>query len=119
MGAATTTIITMTMTTSTTRSCRQSLHCCSCRASNTRNSNSSNNTAPAVTTTAKPTTQPGGIVLTLEQMANVKVAGIDNTKKETYLSDADFQKHFKMSRADFYKQPVWKQNDQKKKLGIF
>ncbi|KAK2964708.1 putative Gelsolin [Blattamonas nauphoetae] len=43
----------------------------------------------------------------------------DPTKKEARLSDEEFQKTFGMDREAFYKQPKWKQDDQKKKHNLF
>ncbi|XP_029444229.1 villin-like protein [Rhinatrema bivittatum] len=45
--------------------------------------------------------------------------GVDPTKKEMYLSDADFLHILKMSKADFYKLPKWKQQNMKKETGLF
>ena len=38
---------------------------------------------------------------------------------QTYLSDEDFQSIFKVDRENFYKQPVWKQRDMKKRVNLF
>ncbi len=46
-------------------------------------------------------------------------AGCDKTRLHEYLSDADFQKTFGMSFADFAKMPGWKQADAKKKHRLF
>jgi len=46
-------------------------------------------------------------------------AGCDPTRLHEYLSDADFQKTFGMSFADFAKMPGWKQADAKKKHRLF
>jgi hypothetical protein len=43
----------------------------------------------------------------------------DASKKETYLSDAEFQSALKMSKADFAQLAGWKQADAKKKAGLF
>lgn len=45
--------------------------------------------------------------------------GLDEKKLETYLSDADFKAAFKIERSAFVKLPTWKQEDLKKKLGLF
>ncbi|XP_024026712.1 villin-1 [Morus notabilis] len=47
------------------------------------------------------------------------VKGIDVTKKEAYLSTEEFEAKFKMTRADFYKLPKWKQNKLKMSLNLF
>jgi len=47
------------------------------------------------------------------------VANIDPARKEQYLSDAEFQSLFKMSKAEFDKLPVWKKGDTKKRAGLF
>lgn len=44
---------------------------------------------------------------------------VDKTRKEAYLSDADFEKYFKMSRETFQTTPKWKQNQVKKALKLF
>ncbi|XP_076464098.1 advillin-like [Babylonia areolata] len=45
--------------------------------------------------------------------------GVDPTCKERYLSDADFEAVFGMSRADYLNLKPWKQMDLKKKAGLF
>ena len=44
---------------------------------------------------------------------------VDPSKKETYLSDAEFEKKFGMDRLAFESSPNWKQVVLKKKLGLF
>eukprot|EP00742_Colponemidia_sp_Colp-10_P001498 GILJ01001608.1.p1 GENE.GILJ01001608.1~~GILJ01001608.1.p1 ORF type:complete len:830 (-),score=172.89 GILJ01001608.1:131-2620(-) len=46
-------------------------------------------------------------------------AGVDPSKKELYLSDADFLTIFGMDRAAFEKEPKWKQVQKKKDVGLF
>ena len=46
-------------------------------------------------------------------------AGCDKARLHEYLSDADFQKTFGMSAAEFAKMPGWKQADAKKKHRLF
>jgi advillin len=48
-----------------------------------------------------------------------RVPGVDPTKKETYLDDAEFAALFEMSRADFAKLPAWKSKAMKQKVGLF
>ncbi|VAH91253.1 unnamed protein product [Triticum turgidum subsp. durum] len=47
------------------------------------------------------------------------VRGIDYKRRETYLSDSEFQTVFGMSKEEFYKQPRWKQEQQKRKADLF
>ena len=46
-------------------------------------------------------------------------ADVDPAKKETYLSDAEFEKKFGCDRQAFESSPSWKQVVLKKKLGLF
>ncbi|CAF1063837.1 unnamed protein product [Adineta ricciae] len=45
--------------------------------------------------------------------------GVDPSKIESYLSEADFQKEFHMTKDEFYALPYWKQTNIKKPLGFF
>lgn len=45
--------------------------------------------------------------------------GIDPTRREAALSDAEFQETFKMSKTEFYALPKWKQVKLKKETGYF
>eukprot|EP00252_Welwitschia_mirabilis_P015675 TRINITY_DN3467_c0_g5_i1.p1 TRINITY_DN3467_c0_g5~~TRINITY_DN3467_c0_g5_i1.p1 ORF type:complete len:226 (+),score=72.61 TRINITY_DN3467_c0_g5_i1:67-678(+) len=45
--------------------------------------------------------------------------GIDPKKRETYLSEEEFQKIFRMDRDKFYEQPKWKQDLQKRAVDMF
>ncbi|NXD39893.1 VILI protein, partial [Copsychus sechellarum] len=45
--------------------------------------------------------------------------GVDPTKKECYLSDADFHDIFGKSKDEFYQMPKWKQQNEKKQFGLF
>ncbi|XP_019363628.1 PREDICTED: villin-like protein [Gavialis gangeticus] len=45
--------------------------------------------------------------------------GVDPTKKEYYLSDADFHDIFGKSKDEFYQMPKWKQQNEKKQYGLF
>ncbi|CAO2841806.1 unnamed protein product [Amaranthus hypochondriacus] len=47
------------------------------------------------------------------------VSEIDVTKRETYLSAAEFKEKFGTTKAEFYKQPKWKQNKLKMALQLF
>ncbi len=46
-------------------------------------------------------------------------AGVDPSKKEAYLSDAEFKTVFGMDKAEFYKQPGWKITAAKKAKDLF
>jgi len=45
--------------------------------------------------------------------------GVDPTKKEQYLSDADFEKVLGSPRGEFNNFKAWKQNQIKKAKGLF
>jgi hypothetical protein len=45
--------------------------------------------------------------------------GIDPTVKEKYLSDDDFLSLFGMSKDAFAAMPLWRRQQQKKKVGLF
>lgn len=45
--------------------------------------------------------------------------GLDKTKLETYLSDAEFSSVFNLSRVAFYRLPEWKRNDLKRRVHLF
>ncbi|KAM8881902.1 villin-1 isoform 2-T2 [Synchiropus picturatus] len=45
--------------------------------------------------------------------------GVDASQREVYLSDEDFENVIGTSRADFLRLPKWRQDDLKKKAGIF
>jgi hypothetical protein len=47
------------------------------------------------------------------------VAGIDNRRKEDYLSDEEFQKVLGMSKDKFPTLPEWRRADLKKKAGLY
>ncbi|KAE8782114.1 villin-2-like [Hordeum vulgare] len=47
------------------------------------------------------------------------VRGIDYKRRETYLSDTEFQTVFGMNKEEFYQQPRWKQELQKRKADLF
>jgi hypothetical protein len=46
-------------------------------------------------------------------------SGIDMTKKEAYLSDADFEKVFGKPRGEWAAQPAWRQQMAKKQVGLW
>ncbi|KAI9184484.1 hypothetical protein H9P43_003537 [Blastocladiella emersonii ATCC 22665] len=72
-----------------------------------------------VATLADFTHQSKAKTYTVEQLKKRDVPGIDTTHLETYLSDADFVATFGMPRDAFGALPKWKQQDLKKKAGLF
>ena len=44
---------------------------------------------------------------------------LDRCSLEKHLSDADFEMAFNMARDDFYRLPIWKRNDLKKRVRLF
>merc|ERR1711953_1307945 len=76
--------------------------------------------APAPAPAPAPVAASPGGTYPLEQLKTMHgTDGIDPSKKEQYLSDADFQATFKMSKSDFEKLAGWKQTKLKKDAGIF
>jgi hypothetical protein len=53
------------------------------------------------------------------QSRSPETASCDPTRRHHYLSDADFQKVFRMSAIDFGKRPVWMQTEIKKTHHLF
>ncbi|KAL6902114.1 hypothetical protein ACP4OV_004990 [Aristida adscensionis] len=47
------------------------------------------------------------------------VSGIDYKRREAYLSDSEFQTVFGIPKDEFYEQPRWKQEMQKRKADLF
>ena len=45
--------------------------------------------------------------------------GVDASKRESYLSDKEFEDVLKMKRADFDKLATWKKNKAKRVNGLF
>jgi advillin len=68
---------------------------------------------------AKVAEAASGSCFTLEELQAGVPDGVDAGKKETYLSDADFQTHFGMDKAAFAKMPGWKAKGVKSKLKLF
>ena len=58
-------------------------------------------------------------IFTIEQLQNNCPRHVDSNKKEDYLSDADFQNNFGMSKDKFKKLPMWQKQEKKKKLKLF
>eukprot|EP00448_Togula_jolla_P023883 CAMPEP_0170592740 /NCGR_PEP_ID=MMETSP0224-20130122/13082_1 /TAXON_ID=285029 /ORGANISM="Togula jolla, Strain CCCM 725" /LENGTH=522 /DNA_ID=CAMNT_0010916659 /DNA_START=60 /DNA_END=1629 /DNA_ORIENTATION=+ len=90
--------------------------------------------APAPAAAAAPATAPAAPAapaaavgsftgtLSLEDLQDSRVwhsKGLDPTKREQYLEDAEFSKVFNMSKAEFAKLPKWKQDGEKKKHQLF
>ncbi|XP_039022972.1 villin-2-like isoform X1 [Hibiscus syriacus] len=55
----------------------------------------------------------------LKAISGSAVTGIDLKRKETYLSDKEFQMVFGMDKESFYRLPKWKQDLKKKKVDLF
>ena len=45
--------------------------------------------------------------------------GVEAHKREMYLSDADFEEAFGMTKGEWAKMPSWKKSNMKKKLSLF
>lgn len=54
----------------------------------------------------------------LKERSNLP-AGMDMRRLESYLTDEDFSSVFGMKRSEFYEQKAWKQNEARKKAGLF
>ena len=52
-------------------------------------------------------------------MDHERPVGVDPAHREAHLSEADFEKYFKMTRDAFGGLAAWKQLQLKKKLGLF
>ncbi|XP_033841413.1 villin-1 [Periophthalmus magnuspinnatus] len=57
--------------------------------------------------------------LLINKPAEELPSGVDPSLREEYLSDADFESVLGTTRADFQRLPKWRQNDMKKKAGLF
>jgi hypothetical protein len=53
------------------------------------------------------------------RQATERRATVDQSARETYLSESDFKATFGMTRADFKELPAWKQKAQKQRVGLF
>lgn len=62
---------------------------------------------------------PANEKFSLEDIKSGAIPGLDATKKESYLSDADFLSIMGMEREAYDKLAQWKKNDLKKKNGLF
>ena len=54
-----------------------------------------------------------------ELQAQPPPVGLDKTKLESYLSDEEFLTTTQMTKEDFYKQPIWLQNNKRKALSLY
>ncbi|DAZ92737.1 TPA: hypothetical protein N0F65_002902 [Lagenidium giganteum] len=59
-----------------------------------------------------------GQTFTYQQLLS-GVEGIDLTARESYLSDAEFQEVFKMSKSEYAALPKWRQQAKKKETNLF
>ncbi|XP_072306986.1 villin-1 [Eucyclogobius newberryi] len=57
--------------------------------------------------------------LLINKSADELPPGVDPSLREDYLSDVDFEAVLGTNRADFQRLPKWRQNDMKKKAGLF
>ncbi|KAG5268574.1 hypothetical protein AALO_G00214070 [Alosa alosa] len=55
----------------------------------------------------------------LNKAPNELPTGVDPSRREDYLSDADFEGLLGCTKGDFQRLPRWRQNDLKKKAGLF
>lgn len=55
----------------------------------------------------------------LKLASDAPVSDIDVTKREAYLSKAEFQEKFGMTKSEFYSLPKWRQNNLKISLNLF
>ncbi|PRW56496.1 actin binding [Chlorella sorokiniana] len=63
---------------------------------------------------------PGEHTFSYEELKGMRAeSGIDMTRKEDYLSDAEFRRVFKMDRSAFGDMKRWRQLEMKKDVGLF
>lgn len=55
----------------------------------------------------------------MEDLRQSNIPGLDNARREKYLSPEDFQEYFKVTNEEFAKFPKWKQTKAKRSLGLF
>ncbi len=77
------------------------------------------NPAPETPAAAAAAPVPVTGTFSLAELKAGTPAGCDPTRKEEYLSPAEFKDAFGMDKAAFAALPGWKRNDAKKKAGIF
>lgn len=62
----------------------------------------------------------GGRIIAYAELKEMTAEdGIDMTKREEHLSDAEFQEVFKMSKSEFSELKQWRKNEAKKKAALF
>uniref|UniRef100_A0A3Q3QCL8 HP domain-containing protein n=1 Tax=Monopterus albus TaxID=43700 RepID=A0A3Q3QCL8_MONAL len=78
---------------------------------------------PTSTTQSSTSAGGSGMVLDPELLINKPPSelplGVDPSQREVYLTDVDFENLLGTRRADFLRLPKWRQNDLKKKAGLF
>lgn len=62
---------------------------------------------------------PGMLVFSLAELRAGTPAGVEGTRKEEYLSSAEFELEFGMAVGEFRKLPKWKKEAAKKRAGLF
>jgi len=77
-------------------------------------------TKPLPTTTLqKSASSPSFGGITYDQLKNkVNTDALDQNKLESYLSDSEFEQVMSCSKDEFYKMPLWKQNNKKRMVGL-
>uniref|UniRef100_A0A673CEI0 Villin-like n=1 Tax=Sphaeramia orbicularis TaxID=375764 RepID=A0A673CEI0_9TELE len=79
--------------------------------------------SPSVTAGGSRLSSAGGQYLDPQLLINKSPSelpqGVDPSQREEYLSDVDFENLLGTSRLDFQRLPKWRQNDLKKKAGLF
>jgi hypothetical protein len=73
----------------------------------------------AAAAAAAPIARSASGLYSREQLTSGPIDGVDPSRKEEFLLDAEFQTLFNMSKAEFAALPKWKQQAQKKNLGLF
>jgi len=58
-------------------------------------------------------------VVSMDDLKANKVANVDPSKKEMYLSEEVFKKLFNTTKKEWEGRPAWKRNAEKKKVGLF
>jgi len=78
------------------------------------NAGSGKTSAPAASNTAASLAK----TYTLAEL-RTKPKDLDDKKLETYMTDTLFKATFKIDKSTFYKLPAWKQEELKKKVGLY
>ena len=60
-----------------------------------------------------------GQYYSVDDLKQQKISGLDYTKREAYLSPADFEGLFQMTKEEFAKLPKWKRDKAKTSAGMF